>query len=102
MVVYFPEGGIGFFPIGWSKDNTALAFGWFVTTQMVTSGSRIDVVIQDLVTDAILWQESMSWEESNVGEGDDTPVPPVTASQAWEIFEPVVEEMLKIFGITEE
>ena len=89
----------GVFPLGWSENGTVLAFGWFVTTQMITNGSQIMVTIQDLVTDEILWQDGQMWEESNVGEGDTSPPIPKTASAAWAVFGDTALSALGRYGV---
>ena len=99
--IHFLEEG-GFFPIGWSTDNSLFAYGWFVKTEMFSAGSQIQVVIQNLVSDEVLWEDGITWDESSAGEDDDSPAIPATPIEAWELFGGVAEEMFGIFGIERE
>ena len=45
-----------FFTIGWSSDGTRFAYGWFETTLTISNGSRMVIMIQDLITDKVLYE----------------------------------------------
>jgi hypothetical protein len=96
-----PPDDTGFFPIGWSLQGTRLAYGWFETTQMISNGSSISVVVQDLITDEILWHGGNTWDEGNVGEGGDNYYP-TSATKAWELLGTDVHEQLFRTGIQTE
>ena len=90
----------GFFPIGWSEDGTRFAYGWFATQRMITNGSQLTVIVQDLVTDEVLWQGGETWEESNVGGPGGGAVAPMKAPAAWQQLSGAIHEQLAIHAIT--
>jgi hypothetical protein len=72
----------GLFVIGWSKQGTKIAFGWFEKTKMISNGSQIMVIVQDIITDDFLLQEGKTWDEGNAGPGGSNYYPD-SVSQAW-------------------
>lgn len=98
-----PPEEAGFFPIGWSEDGAAFAYGWFATSIMIQNSSHLQIVIQDLVTDEILWKGGETWEESNVGGPEDTSPPaPRYPGKAWDLYYETAAEALHAYGIMEE
>jgi hypothetical protein len=78
-----PEDDNSFFAIGWSNDGRRLAYGKYA--KYIADGigepvCDIEVVVMDLVSDAILWQTEKSWTgpEGNM---------PESAKQAWIILD---------------
>jgi len=90
----------GFFPIGWSKDGKIFACGWFETTQMISNGSQIQIRIQSLVTDKVLFSWVKSWDEGNSGPPDDGYYP-TSAIEAWDKVVQEIEDDLLEHGIEE-
>ncbi len=86
-----------FFPIGWSDDGKAYAYGWFEVTRVISNGSRIVINIQNVITDELLWQNSNTWDEGNVGDGGE--YYPDTALKAWEFVAGETNEELERMDI---
>lgn len=97
---FSPPEDAGFFPIGWSENGEVFAFGWFATSIMINNSSHLQIVIQNLVTDEVLWQGWKDWEESNVGGPEDTSPPaPRSPGKAWELYYETAGEVLSAYEI---
>jgi hypothetical protein len=92
-----PDPDDTFFPIGWSDDGRQFAFGWFETTQMISNGSQITLIVQDIVTDDVLGAIGRAWDEGNVGPPGDPC--PRTAAAAWELVAAEGDALLEGFDI---
>ncbi len=91
----------GFFALGWSPDGKRFAFGWFETNPIATPRSAIWVVVQDLITDKILFEKTRTWEQGK-REPDRTSVFPATAPEAWRLIAQEVTAEVRGLGISDE
>ena len=89
-----------FFPIAWSDDGTVFAYGWFETTQTISNGSRMVIMIQDLITDKVLYENMKTWDEGNVGEGNNG-FYPTSAQEAWKLVADKINKKFVEFDIRE-
>jgi hypothetical protein len=72
----------GIFPIGWTSDGACFAYGTFDYSMMISNQSRLNVAVQNMKTDKVLWQHGRSWDEGNAGDGSGD-ILPRSASEAW-------------------
>jgi len=91
--------GPWYFPIaGWSDDGKLFAYGTFGVTQMISNGSSLDIRIQNIVTDKIIYHGGKTWDEGNVG-GPEDGYYPTTFEEAYQHVADEVEKKFAEYGI---
>ena len=88
----------GFFPIGWSEKGDIFAYGYYVGSELSPDVAQMVVVIQNMVTDSILWQYSKIWEQTNIGGEGDTFLPN-SANDAWRQIAEIVNKQLAYYEV---
>ncbi|KAB2887864.1 MAG: hypothetical protein F9K32_18540 [Desulfobulbaceae bacterium] len=87
----------GFFPIGWTRDGTYFAYGTFSYSMTIFNSSCIRVVVQDIVSDQVVWNFQNNWAESLAG--DIVMYVPNSSEAAWKEIQATVEEPLYQYQI---
>jgi len=89
----------GFFPIGWSAEGDIFAFGYYTGQEAMRDASQMVVVIQNMVTDSILFQFKRDWWATSIGDDSDVQVP--SPQNAWNQIATIVNEQLAFYNIKE-
>lgn len=93
-----PDKNDSFIPIGWSDDGSVFAYGWFETTQMVSNGSQMVIVIKEIAKNTIYYKDTNTWDEGNAGAGSEGYYPK-SADEAWDQISEKTNGALEEFDI---
>lgn len=90
----------GFFPIGWSENGKTFAYGYYIGSGITQDAVQMVVVIQNMITDSVLFQDGKTWERTFIGDNTDIHLPE-SPKDAWKQISKEINKKLKYYDIKE-